>query len=207
MNINDLLKQHKIVAIIRGARPDDVIDIVHALHDGGVRAVEITLNSDNALQVIKNTATVFNNSMLTGAGTVLSAADAIKAIDAGAQFIISPSLDVDTITTTKKHNAVSIPGAYTATEIVKAHAAGADIVKVFPASSPQYIKDLRGPLSHIPLMPTGGVNLSNILAFMQAGGVAFGIGTALVDSKEKVNDAYLKKLAANAAAFVSAISI
>jgi 2-dehydro-3-deoxyphosphogluconate aldolase/(4S)-4-hydroxy-2-oxoglutarate aldolase len=206
MTVAELLNQHKIVAIIRGARPDDVIDIVHALHAGGIHAVEITLNSDNALQVIKNVASIFKDKMLIGAGTVLNAKQALEAIDAGAQFIISPSLDTETISVTTKQGIVSIPGAYTATEILKAYEAGADIVKVFPAQSPQYIKDIRGPLSHIPLMPTGGVNVSNIAAFQQAGAVAFGIGSALVDSKESVTKNYLDELTKRAAAFVHAIS-
>jgi len=205
MTVADLLSQHKIVAIIRGARPGDVIDIVHALHAGGIYAVEITLNSDNALQVIKNVIAAVKDKMLVGAGTVLNASSALAAIEAGAQFIISPSFDIETISVTKTRAVVSIPGAYTATEIVKAYEAGADIVKVFPASSPQYIKDIRGPLSHIPLMPTGGVNILNISQFQEAGAVAFGIGSALVDSREAVTKAYLEKLTARAAEFVQAI--
>ena len=206
MSIANQIILHKIVAIIRGARPGDVIDIVHALHAGGICAVEITLNSDNAISLIKDIAVAMGNTMLVGAGTVLNAGAALAAIDAGAQFIISPSLDIETISVTKNAGVVSIPGAYTATEIVKAHEAGADIVKVFPASSPQYIKDLRGPLSHIPMMPTGGVNLSNIKAFQQAGSVAFGIGSSLVDAKEAVTKKYLEQLTATAASFVKAIS-
>ena len=205
MSIVNQIVRHKIVAIIRGARPGDVIDIVHALHAGGICAVEITLNSDNAISLIKDIAVAMGNTMLVGAGTVLNAGAALAAIDAGAQFIISPSLDIETISVTKNAGVVSIPGAYTATEIVKAHEAGADIVKVFPASSPQYIKDIRGPLSHIPLMPTGGVTISNIGAFQQAGGVAFGIGSSLVDGKETVTKDYLEKLASTAAAFVKAV--
>ena len=100
---------------------------------------------------------------------------------------------------------VSIPGAYTATEILKAYEAGADIVKVFPAPNPQYIKDIRGPLSHIPLMPTGGVNIYNIRAFQEAGAVAFGVGSALVDHRQPVTKEWLLTLTNNAAAFVQAI--
>lgn len=206
MSIADQILQHKIVAIIRGARPGDVMDIVNAIRAGGICAVEITLNSADALSLIKDIAAAMSNTMLVGAGTVLNAGSARAAVDAGAQFIISPSLDIETISVTKKMGIVSIPGAYTATEIVKAYEAGADIVKVFPASSPQYIRDIRGPLSHIPLMPTGGVNLSNIKAFQQAGSVAFGIGSALVDSKQAVTKDYLAQLTTIAAAFVKAIS-
>ena len=207
MTVADLLIKNKIVAIIRGARPGDVINIVQALNAGGIYAVEITLNSDNALTTIRSLVDAVKDRMLVGAGTVLNASAARNAMDAGAQFIISPSLDEDTISVTKARGIVSIPGAYTATEIIKAHDAGADIVKVFPAQSPQYIKDIRGPLSHIPLMPTGGVNIANIQAFLEAGAVAFGIGSSLVDSRITVSDAYLEKLTADAAAFVNAVSI
>ena len=207
MSVVSLLYKHKIVAIIRGAKPGDVMEIAAALHNGGIRALEVTLNSENALVLIRQLADQFKDSMQVGAGTVLNSASAMAAIAAGAQFIISPLLDIDTISVTKAQGIVSIPGAYTATEIVKAHEAGADIVKVFPAQSAQYIKDLRGPLSHIPLMPTGGVNISNICAFRDAGAIAFGIGSALVDSSQPVTAAYLAALTEKARAFVQALEV
>jgi 2-dehydro-3-deoxyphosphogluconate aldolase/(4S)-4-hydroxy-2-oxoglutarate aldolase len=203
--VHELLLQHKIVAIIRGANPGDVMDIAAALYAGGIVAVEVTLNSANALELISQLSDKQKNKMLIGAGTVLNAAAALEAMEAGAQFIISPSMDIDTISVTKAQGVVSIPGAYTATEIVKAHAAGADIIKVFPARDAQYIKDLRGPLPHIPLMPTGGVNISNIRSFRDAGAVAFGIGSALVDSSQPVTLDYLAALTEKARAFVRAI--
>jgi 2-dehydro-3-deoxyphosphogluconate aldolase/(4S)-4-hydroxy-2-oxoglutarate aldolase len=198
--------QHKIIAIIRGANPHDVSRIVEALYAGGIRTLEITLNSPNALELISEVSTVWQNKMLVGAGTVLDAASANAAINAGAQFIISPIVDIATIRATKERAVISIPGAYTATEIVHAFSNGGDIIKVFPASvGPAYFKDLRGPLPHIPLMPTGGVQLDNIQAFQNAGAVAFGIGTALVDSKEKITDAYLQLLTTKATQFVQAL--
>ncbi len=205
MTVRELLHQYKIVAIIRGAKPADVMDIAAALYAGGIIALEVTLNSNKALELISQLAGRYHGRMLVGAGTVLSADSALAAMEAGAQFIISPSLDIETIAVTKAGGAVSIPGAYTATEIVKAHGAGADMVKVFPAQTAQYIKDLRGPLAHIPLMPTGGVNMANIRAFRDAGASAFGIGSALVDNSLPVNAAYLSALTAKARAFVQAI--
>ncbi len=205
MTVFNLLTKHKIVAIVRGAQAADIINIVHALYEGGIYAVEITLNTALALQMIKDIADDVKDTMLVGAGTVLNAPSALAAIDAGAQFIISPCVDIETIKVTKKAGVVSIPGAYTATEILQSYESGADIVKVFPASSPQYIKDIRGPLSHIPLMPTGGVNVSNIKAFQEAGAVAFGIGSSLVDSKQAVTKNYLTQLTINAAELVKAI--
>ena len=180
--------------------------VVHALYEGGIRAVEITLNSANALALIEQVAAEINDSMLVGAGTVLNAKQAEAAINAGAQFIISPCLDIATIQYTKAKNKVSIPGAYTATEIVQAYNAGADIVKVFPAQSPQYIKDMRAPLGHIPMMPTGGVSIDNIRAFAQAGACAFGIGTALVNNRQPVTEGYLQALITTARAFAEAVS-
>ena len=205
MSVLSQLLQHKIIAILRGVHPDRVVPIIEALFEGGIRAVEITLNSVDAYKVIKQVSNKMQEKMLVGAGTVLDASSALKVIDVGAQFIISPSLDLETIRVTKGKGIISIPGAFTPTEIVTAHKAGADIVKVFPASDPKYIKDLRGPLSHIPLMPTGGVSLENIKAFHKAGAVAFGIGTALVDSSQVVTDTYLTHLTGKAKLFQNAI--
>jgi 2-dehydro-3-deoxyphosphogluconate aldolase / (4S)-4-hydroxy-2-oxoglutarate aldolase len=206
MNTLTHILTHKIVAIIRGAKPEDVLRIVDALYEGGVRTVEVTLNSPNALEVIKNLVAKRGDEILVGAGTVLDAATAEDAIEAGAKFIISPIVDVETVKVTKRLNAVSIPGGYTATEIVLAYSNGADIIKVFPASiGAAYLKDLRGPLPHIPMMPTGGVQLENIVEFKKAGAVAYGIGSALVDSKQDVTDEYLKVLATKAKQFVDAV--
>lgn len=197
--------EHKIVAIIRGADPDDVLKIAKALHEGCVKILEVTLNSANALEIIKQLSETMKDKMLIGAGTVLDSASARAAISAGAQFIISPCLNIDVIRTTKELGVVSIPGAYTPTEIVNAFNSGGDIIKVFPASSnANYIKEIRAPLSHIPLMPTGGITLENIKEFQKAGAVAFGIGTALVNTKEKVTDEYLRQLTERANQFIQA---
>src|SRR5690606_1527045 len=197
----------RIVAIIRGAEPKHVMAIVAALREGGVTNVEVTLNSPNALAVIREVSEVMGDRMLVGAGTVLDAAEARSAIEAGAKFIISPTVDEDTIRYTKESGIVSIPGALTPTEILKAYRLGADIVKVFPASmGSAYIKDIRGPLPHIPLMPTGGIQLDNIQEYQKAGGVAFGIGTALVNSKKPLTDEYLLTIKDNARKFIQAVN-
>lgn len=205
MTILSQLLQYKIVAIVRGAQPTDVLPIAQALYEGGVKAIEITLNSVNALAVIKHISDELKDKMLVGAGTVLDASSAKKAIKAGAQFIISPSTDPETIRVTKKKGAVSIPGAFTATEIVTAYQAGADLIKVFPGTSPQYIKELKAPLSHIPMMPTGGINLENIHEYKRAGAAAFGIGTSLVDTKQAITKEYLVQLTCNAKQFLEAV--
>ncbi|MES2373226.1 MAG: bifunctional 4-hydroxy-2-oxoglutarate aldolase/2-dehydro-3-deoxy-phosphogluconate aldolase [Bacteroidota bacterium] len=197
----------KIVAIIRGADPKHVLDIAQALYNGGITMVEVTMNSKDPLQSIAAIKEKMGNKMLVGAGTVLDKQMAKAAIDAGSQFIISPSLDIKTIRTTKEHGVISIPGAFTPTEIVTAFSNGADIIKVFPASiGVQYFADLRGPLPHIPLMPTGGIHLDNINAFQKAGAIAFGIGSALVNTKHEITDEYLLSLTGLAKKFVSAIT-
>ncbi len=198
---------YKIVAIIRGAQPADVLAIADALREGGVKLLEVTLNSPDALSAIENIASTMGDQVTVGAGTVLDAAMAKAAMKAGARFIISPSLDIETIQATKQGGAISIPGAFTGTEIYTAFKNGGDIIKVFPASiGPGYLKDLRGPFPQIPLMPTGGVNLTNISEFQKAGAVAFGVGSALVDTSMKISDAYLKELTDKARKFVAAIS-
>ena len=205
MTTLDQILRNKIVAIIRGADPGDVLRIAGALQLGGVNLVEVTLNSPNALQVISEL-TGKMKSMLIGAGTVLSAGDAELSVEAGAKFIISPNVNIETITATKKLGIVSIPGAYTATEVVNGWSNGGDIIKIFPATNADYIKVLRGPLSHIPMMPTGGITPENISEFKKAGAVAFGIGTSLVDVKHKITDEYLNRITENARKFVRAIS-
>jgi 2-dehydro-3-deoxyphosphogluconate aldolase/(4S)-4-hydroxy-2-oxoglutarate aldolase len=198
--------QNKIVAIVRGIEPSDVIKIAHALLAGGVNTMEVTLNSSGALSVITQLTKEMKNKMLIGAGTVLNASMANEAIDAGACFIISPIIDEETIKATKKRGAVSIPGAYTPTEIYKAFLMGGEIIKVFPASSNvNYIKEVRAPLSQIPLMPTGGVSLENIREFQKAGAVAFGIGGSLVNAKQKITEEYLQKISDTARKFMSLV--
>ena len=198
---------HKIFAIIRGAHPDDVLHIAQALCEGGVKLLEVTLNSPDALSSISRIATRMNAEVFVGAGTVLDAEMAKAALDSGAQFIISPSLDMETIYATKQRGAISIPGAFTATEIFSAYKNGGDIIKVFPASiGPAYFKDLRGPFPHIPLMPTGGVNLNNIQDFQKVGAVAFGVGSGLVDTSLKISDQYLIELTEKAKKYVEALS-
>jgi 2-dehydro-3-deoxyphosphogluconate aldolase/(4S)-4-hydroxy-2-oxoglutarate aldolase len=158
------------------------------------------------LSVIEELSKKFNDEMLIGAGTVLDPKTAKAVIRLGARFIVSPNVDVETIRSTKDNGAVSIPGAYTATEIVNAYSNGGDMIKIFPASSAEYIGVLQGPLSHIPMMPTGGITLENIVQFKSAGAAAFGIGTSLVDTKKKITKEYLEQVTDNAKRFVAAVS-
>jgi 2-dehydro-3-deoxyphosphogluconate aldolase / (4S)-4-hydroxy-2-oxoglutarate aldolase len=206
MSVLTQILEHKIVAIIRGADPKHVLPIVEALHSGGIHLFEITLNSQHALALIEDLSDQFADRITIGAGTVLNAADAIRAIERGARFIISPNLDKATVETTRNKGAVSIPGAFTASEILQAFQFGGEIIKVFPAIlGPGYLADLRGPLPQIPLMPTGGISLENIRSFHLAGAVAFGVGSSLVKYTENLTDQYLENIQQKARDFVLAI--
>ena len=202
------IKKHKLVAILRGAAPAVVMDIARALSEGGIMCLEITLNSPGALQTIEYLSQQMEGKILIGAGTVLSAAAAEDAISAGAKFIISPITDEDTISRTKELGAVSIPGAFTPTEIYRAHSAGGDIIKVFPGTSgPGFIREILAPLPYIPLMPTGGINIENINEFKRAGAIAFGIGKSLVDTKKEINAESLQEITDNAKRFVHVLNL
>lgn len=198
--------EHKIVAIIRGVKPADVLKMAVALNEGSVRLLEVTLNSPGALTAIEQLSCEMKGKLLIGAGTVLDAASARDAILAGARFVISPVFDEEIIRATRRYGAVSIPGAYTPTEVLNAYTQGGDIIKVFPSAGATYIKDLLAPLPQIPLMPTGGINYQNIATFRAAGAVAFGIGSALVDAKQPVTEHYLQSLTEKAKQLVAALA-
>ncbi|MGK9120525.1 bifunctional 4-hydroxy-2-oxoglutarate aldolase/2-dehydro-3-deoxy-phosphogluconate aldolase [Olivibacter jilunii] len=207
MSILQHIKENQLVAIVRGADPKDILSIAEALYVGGIRLLEITMNSTEPLAAIEQVSNKLGDKLIIGAGTVLDSTMAKDAIHAGAHFILSPILDKRVIETTKSLNRVSIPGAYTATEIYQAYQMGADIIKVFPATSPSYLKDIAGPLPHIPLLPTGGITIDNIANFKKAGAVGFGIGSALVDTKQQVTGQYLLNLTHTARKFVEAVNV
>lgn len=206
MQLLSQLLDHKIVAILRGMPPQETVRIAEALYKGGIRLLEVTLNSEAALPLIEELNTTFKDRMLIGAGTVLNVSDANNAIAAGAAFLISPALDIAVIKTTRDAGRISIPGAYTATEILTAHNNGADIVKVFPAPDAAYIKNILAPLNHIRVMPTGGIDAGNIKTFAAAGAIAFGIGSALVNSKATIDETYLTTLTNKAQQLITALN-
>ncbi|HET9086249.1 MAG TPA: bifunctional 4-hydroxy-2-oxoglutarate aldolase/2-dehydro-3-deoxy-phosphogluconate aldolase, partial [Acidobacteriaceae bacterium] len=157
-----------------------------AILAGGVTVLEVTMTVPGAIQVMQQLADHHGEKLLIGAGTVLDAETARSCLLAGAQFIVSPALDVRTIELCRRYSAPVIPGALTPTEIVTAWQAGADVVKVFPCSAvggAKYLKALQGPLPQIPLIPTGGVSLSTAAEFLAAGAFALGVGSDLVDAK------------------------
>lgn len=173
-----------IVAVVRAPSPEIAIRGVDALLTGGVSIFEITMTVPNAQSVIRLLAARFQDAALIGAGTVLSADDARVCVDAGAQFIVSPGLDLGTIDAAQSLNVAVAPGALTPTEVITAIKAGADMVKIFPCSAvggAKYLKALKGPLPHVKLLPTGGISASNAHEFIEAGAAAIGIGSELVD--------------------------
>ena len=182
----DALLAAKVIAVIRMKDAARLAGTAEALRKGGVTAIEITMTVPGALDIIREMARSKAPGMLVGAGTVLDAGMAADVIGAGADFVVSPITDRDMIQACRAAGVLVAPGAFTPTEIVSAWRAGADIVKIFPATSlgPQFLRDVRGPLPQIRLMPTGGVTIENARDFLAAGACCVGIGTALVDRKD-----------------------
>ncbi|MCM3760319.1 bifunctional 4-hydroxy-2-oxoglutarate aldolase/2-dehydro-3-deoxy-phosphogluconate aldolase [Alkalihalobacillus oceani] len=207
MELLNQIKENGIVAVIRGAKPENISAISKALSEGGVKTFEITVETPKVLQLIEQVSSELGDDVIVGAGTVLDAETARAAIMAGAKFVFSPTVDTETIKLTKRYGVVSIPGAMTPTEILRAYEAGGDIIKVFPANAfgPRYLKDVHGPLPHIPLMPTGGIDLDNVGEYIKHGAVAAGVGSTLVNTKVEINEAYLTDLTKKAAAFVEEV--
>jgi 2-dehydro-3-deoxyphosphogluconate aldolase/(4S)-4-hydroxy-2-oxoglutarate aldolase len=181
--IVDRIAEGGIVAVIRiqdGSRLHAVVD---ALAAGGITALEVTMSVPRAIELIGEIAPTLPAGFMFGAGTVVDPDTARAAVRAGARFIVSPVFRPAVIEASHAAGAAAMPGCFSPTEILAAWDAGADVVKVFPATAlgPAYFKDLRGPLPHVKLMPTGGVSLDNAADWIRAGAVAIGVGGALVD--------------------------
>jgi 2-dehydro-3-deoxyphosphogluconate aldolase/(4S)-4-hydroxy-2-oxoglutarate aldolase len=174
-----------IVAILRAPSGELLADVAEALVAGGVDVVEVTFTVPKAHQVIEQVADRLGGRVLLGAGTVLDAETARIALLSGAQFIVSPTVNLDVIRLCRRYDKLVMPGALTPTEILTAWEAGADLVKVFPSdiTGPQYLRILAGPLPQVRLMPTGGVTLETAPTFLQAGAFALGVGSALVEAR------------------------
>jgi len=174
-----------VVAVLRIPDPAQVIPVFDALKDGGVKCIEITMSTPNAIEVIAELAKTLPEDISLGVGTVLDPETARAAILAGAEFVVAPTTNFDVIRMCQRYDKVVMPGAFTPTEILAAWEAGADVVKVFPGSigGPGYLKAIKGPLPQIALLPTGGVSVENAAEFIEAGAVAVGIGGKLIDKK------------------------
>jgi len=172
-----------IIAIMRAKTSDQLLKAADAIKAGGVDAIEVTMTTPNALDVIKQAVSRYGSGVLFGVGSVIDPESARMAILAGAQFVVCPTLNLDTITLCRRYSVPVMPGAFTVTEILEAWERGADIVKVFPASigGPSYIKAIKAPLPQVKLMPVGGVNQETTSEFIRAGCEVVAVGSALVD--------------------------
>lgn len=191
--IMEKITSERLIPVIRVPTTSQAMDVAQALMRGGSHLIEVTMTVEGALEVIKTLRGIVPEGTWVGAGTVLDGRMAAQALEAGAQFIVSPSLSMEAISVARQAEAVVIPGAMTPTEVLKAWEAGADLVKVFPVSAlggPSYIRALKGPLPHIGLVPTGGVSPDNAPEFIRAGAVAVGMGSELIDKESLKNGDY-----------------
>jgi len=196
-----------VIPVVRVTSAQEAIEVSDAIKEGGISLIEITMSVQGAIDVIKELTKKYRDEIIMGAGTILDSETARAALLAGAQFIVTPTLNLDVIQIAHRYSAVVVPGAMTPTEILTAWNAGADMVKVFPAAQlggPEYLKALKGPLPQILLVPTGGVNLQNAGAFIKAGASAIGVGGELVD-KKAVKEKKFNVITENARAFLRAV--
>ncbi len=180
------MREIGLVPVLRASSVQEAITIANAIADGGVPVLEITMTVPGAIQVMEKLAEQAGGKLLIGAGTVLDPETARACILAGAQFVVSPALNVKTIEMCRRYSVPIIPGALTPTEVIAAWQAGADVVKVFPCSAmggASYLKALKAPLPQVELIPTGGVSLATAATFLEAGAFALGVGGDLVDNK------------------------
>ena len=188
-----------LVAIIRASNGDRLLEVAEALEAGGIDVIEVTFTVPGVLDIIKLLRDKVGDRVLLGAGTVLDPESARAAILAGAEFIVTPTVNPEVIQLCQRYGKVVMAGAFTPTEILTAWEAGADIVKVFPAEigGPNYLKAVHGPLPQVRLLPTGGVNLETLPSFVKAGACAVGLGSALVEKAalEKGNMERIQELA------------
>lgn len=196
-----------VIAIIRAKGSDEAVKIADAIKDGGVKVIEVSMNTPNALDAIRRISQKYSKDIVVGVGTVLDPETCRAAILAGAELVIGPCLNKDVIEVCKKYNAICIPGAFTPTEIFTAWEAGADLVKVFPAApfpGHEYFKAVREPLNQIRLLAVGGVNLDNAADFIKAGCVGVAVGGGIVD-KEAVAQGKFEVIAEKSRKFLEIV--
>lgn len=196
-----------VVAIIRADSSAQLVDAAHALVAGGVTCMEVTMTTPNALQVITDVRTALGSKILMGVGTILDTETARMALYAGAEFVVTPVMRPDVVALCSRYSVPIACGAYTPTEALAAHEAGADFIKIFPADGlgPGYIRAIRAPLPQLEIIPTGGVDVSTAGDFIRAGCVAVAAGSSLV-SRDILKNADWEKLSATARAMVQAVT-
>ena len=210
MTKSEVLKQIRsigVIPVVRASSAEEAFQIIEAIKAGGVTILEITMTVPGAIDVIEKLVKRFGDQTVVGAGTVLDPEIARACISAGAKFIVSPALNLETIKCCGDQDIAVMPGALTPTEVVSAWNAGADMVKVFPCGAvggASYIKSLKAPLPQIELVPTGGVNLKTAASFIQAGAAAIGVGADLVDVKA-IREGHPEKITEAARLYVEAV--
>ena len=202
-----LIREVGLVPIVRAPSPEDAFRAAEAIISGGIGIAEITMTVPNAIRVMERVAERYGDKVLLGAGTILDSESCRAALLAGAEFIVTPSLDVRVIEMARRYSKPCFPGALTPTEVLTAWQAGADMVKIFPAGpvgGPKYIKALKGPFPQIDFVPTGGVNLETTPEFIKAGAAAVAVGGELVDLKA-LREGKLEVITSNARQFLDAV--
>lgn len=187
--VNKIITKSGIIAILRGLSEENIFSTVEAILRGGINCIEVTLVPENeektaqSLEFIRKIAHKYQKDVLIGAGTVVTPGNVRKAVEAGAEYIVSPNTDNEVIRKTKDLDKISIPGAATPSEMMEARHAGADLIKFFPAAKlgAGYLKAVQGPLGEIPVLAVGGVNTENAEKFLQAGADGIGVGGGIVD--------------------------
>jgi 2-dehydro-3-deoxyphosphogluconate aldolase/(4S)-4-hydroxy-2-oxoglutarate aldolase len=170
-----------VVAVLRASTGRHLPQVAHDMVDGGIRVIEVTLTTPDAVAMIKRLHTEFGRDALVGAGTVVTLEEAESCIDAGADFLVSPTTSLDVVATARIAGVAAYPGALTPTEMLTAQRSGASAVKLFPAATvgPGYLRQIRGPFPNIPIMPTGGIGLADVETWLRAGAAAVGLGSSL----------------------------
>lgn len=206
-NVLDRIIACGVMPIVRMKSIDPLLDLARAILAGGLPVIEVSMGTPGALAGIERLCNALGDSMLIGVGTVLDAAMCRDAISAGAQFVVSPHFDPEIVAVTRKNSKASIPGALTPTEIVRAATAGADMVKLFPATQggPAYLRELLAPLPFLRLMPTGGVTVGNAAEWFKAGAACVGVGSSLC-SKDAIEKRDWPQVRALATAFAGAVA-
>jgi len=201
-----LMRESGVIAILRAKSSEQLIAAAEAIRQGGVRAIEVTMNTPGALEVIAAAGKRFGERVLFGAGTVLDPETARAAILAGAQFVVAPTLNVAVVQLCNRYGVPVMPGCYSPTEMLTAWEAGADFVKLFPADvgGPQMIRAILAPLPQLQIVPVGGVDLTTAGAFIRSGAAALGVGSSLV-SRELLENADFAELTRRAAAFMAEV--
>lgn len=197
-----------VTAILRGIPEDDIVSVARAIYNGGVRTIEITADAKRCSRLIAAVDRELEGTdAIIGAGTVMDTAAARNVIEAGAEFVLAPNLNENVVDVCNREGVIVVPGVMTPTEAVAAMEAGADVLKLFPASTlgPGHVSALRGPLGDVPIMPTGGVSPDNVAGYFEAGAVAVGAGSALVDY-DAIEAGDMDRVEASATEFVRAVN-